>query len=170
MITCFNCNHTEPIGALFCSECGGNLIAGKQTPVTAEAKPHPIEPTYQDVSGPSPALHRQISLHILDHNKIIPLSGRTEYTLGRFSKGQPIMPDVDFTPFKAYKSGVSRLHASIKINGQEVSLRDLESTNGTYINDQLIPANEPHLIKNGDIISLGTLKIQVLITNNDLAD
>ena len=61
------------------------------------------------------------------------------------------------------RSGVSRLHASIKMNNMNFSLIDLGSANGTLLNGKKIPPNEPQRIKNEDIITLGKLKLQFLI-------
>jgi pSer/pThr/pTyr-binding forkhead associated (FHA) protein len=103
-----------------------------------------------------------ISLNILDRGYILPLIGREEYTLGRVSKGQSILPDIDLSPFDAYKAGVSRLHATLKIQGEYITVTDLGSSNGTYINGKTIPAHEPQPLRHGDILALGKLKIQIL--------
>ena len=69
----------------------------------------------------------------MDSGKILPLASRNEFTLGRLSEGQPIMPDIDLTPYQAYASGVSRLHAVVKRDASRVMVMDLGSSNGTYI-------------------------------------
>ena len=104
-----------------------------------------------------------ISLQILGTGQIISLEYAEEFTLGRISGKQPILPDVDLTPYQAYEEGVSRLHATIKITPEQVSITDLGSVNGTQVNDQSISAHDPHPLKNGDIISLGKFKAQIII-------
>ena len=59
----------------------------------------------------------------MDSGKILPLASRNEFTLGRLSEGQPIMPDIDLTPYQAYASGVSRLHAVVKRDANEFAVR-----------------------------------------------
>ena len=103
------------------------------------------------------------SLHLLDTGQVLPLSGRNEFTLGRISEGQPIMPDMDLSPYQAYASGVSRLHAVVKRDVQRVILMDLGSANGTYINGKRLTANVEQTLNHGDIVALGKLKIQVLL-------
>ncbi|MFC1879649.1 FHA domain-containing protein [Chloroflexota bacterium] len=106
-----------------------------------------------------------ISLNLLSAEKIIPLGERKEATLGRVSQGQPVIPDIDLTPFKAYEAGVSRMHASIKIKENLITIIDLASVNGTRINGKKISAHIPYPIKGGDILTLGRFKIQILLSN-----
>ncbi|MCS7010786.1 MAG: hypothetical protein NZL98_05420, partial [Anaerolineales bacterium] len=56
-----------------------------------------------------------LSLHIIESGQIIPLAEQTEFTLGRVAEGQPIVPDIDLSPYNAYANGVSRLHCAIKL-------------------------------------------------------
>jgi pSer/pThr/pTyr-binding forkhead associated (FHA) protein len=50
---------------------------------------------------------------------------------------------------------ISRVHAEIRINPESVQLVDLNSTNGTYVNDVRLSPNEPVSLQDGDIIRLG---------------
>jgi len=79
-------------------------------------------------------------------------------------EGQPILPDVDLSPFDAFSLGVSRLHAAIRIVNREVVVTDLGSSNGTRVNGQKIVPHVDYPINHGDIIAVGKLKIQVIIT------
>jgi pSer/pThr/pTyr-binding forkhead associated (FHA) protein len=86
--------------------------------------------------------------------------------LGRLSEGQPIMPDIDLTPYQAYASGVSRLHAVVKRDANNRALvMDLGSSNGTYVNGRRINPHVEEPLNHGDIVALGKLKIQVLLRN-----
>ncbi|HNR47531.1 MAG TPA: FHA domain-containing protein [Anaerolineaceae bacterium] len=167
MIICPNCHHHELPGAMFCSECGAQInLADTLTtqsirPSTADLPGAPAEAApIPPVSGMGDAI---VSLHILEAGKVIPLEGRTEFTLGRAAEGQPILPDIDLSSYDAYTLGVSRLHAAIKIIGQRVVMVDLGSSNGTRVNGQKIIPNGDFPLSHGDMLSLGKLKIQVLI-------
>ncbi len=154
-------------GVIFCSECGEQIIYPAM---------HGIKQDLDESSGlvtkdidPAnserhPKSNREpfISLLIVNSGHVIPLVGRDEFTLGRFDPNQPIQPDVDLNPHGAYQSGISRLHASIRID-QQVTLQDLGSFNGTKINGEEIPANVPHPLSHGDVLALGNLNIQVFI-------
>jgi pSer/pThr/pTyr-binding forkhead associated (FHA) protein len=170
MILCPNCHHQEVAGALFCSECGAQLILSDRLATqsiprnTSEILVPSLENTTSSVALPlvgSP--DAVVSLYLVDSGQIIHLAGRTEFTLGRVADNQPILPDVDFSLFEAYSQGVSRLHASLKIINLRVVITDLGSSNGTRVNGQKIMPHIDYLLNHGDVIALGKLKIQVLI-------
>ncbi len=177
MIICPNCRHDEIAGSLFCSECGAQLITtGHLTTHNIRRK---VSEPASSAKGPGPVTAASaaaaegetlISLNMLDSGEILSLSGRMEYTLGRVSEGQPILPDVDLTAFEAYAQGVSRLHASIKIINESVVIMDLGSSNGTRINGQKIVPHIEYPINHGDVIALGRLKIQALMRRKNTAN
>ncbi len=104
-----------------------------------------------------------LSLKMVNSGQIIPLAGQNEFTLGRITDGQPILPDIDLTPFEGYAEGVSRLHAAIRITERGVMIVDLGSSNGTRINGQKIVPNVNYPLKDGDMIALGRIKMQITI-------
>ena len=114
---------------------------------------------------PSTPINSWISLHLMDSGKILPLASRNEFTLGRLSEGQPIMPDIDLTPYQAYASGVSRLHVVVKRDANRIIIMDLGSSNGTYLNGRRLTPHVEEALNHGDVIALGKLKIQVLLRN-----
>lgn len=57
---------------------------------------------------------------------------------------------------------VSRYHAKITKEGDSFYLTDLNSTNGTYINDELLQTYQAKEIKFGDIIAFASIKYQFL--------
>lgn len=53
------------------------------------------------------------------------------------------------------ESGVSRLHARLDFTHEQVTITDLGSTNGTYVNRQRIEPHKPRRLRSGDVINLG---------------
>jgi len=166
MIVCSNCQHKNVAGAMFCAECGAQLD-GVETLVTQAITDEQIAEDLKKKSPRPEAIpaNSWISLHLMDSGKILPLASRNEFTLGRLSEGQPIMPDIDLTPYQAYASGVSRLHAVVKRDSERVLVMDLGSSNGTYVNGRRINPHVEESLSHGDILALGKLKIQVLLRN-----
>lgn len=173
MTVCSNCKSINIPGTVFCAECGSQLLHGDgngNTLVTQginTSKMPEAFPEHKDQHQQQVSLQVEMttwaSLHLLDTGQVFPLVDRNEFTLGRISDGQPIMPDIDFSAFKAYANGVSRLHAVLKRIGSRVAIMDLGSANGTYLNGRRLSPNLEHTINHGDIISLGKLKIQILL-------
>jgi pSer/pThr/pTyr-binding forkhead associated (FHA) protein len=116
-----------------------------------------------DDSFSKQALSSDLALYLIEAKQTLQLAGRAEYTLGRIAEGQPILPDVDLSPFDAYAQGVSRLHAALKINKNRVAIMDLGSSNGTRVNGQKIVPHVDYPISHNDQIALGKLRIQILM-------
>ncbi len=57
-------------------------------------------------------------------------------------------------------NGISRLHAEIDAEGDRLFLTDLNSTNGTYVNRQLISGRQP--IREGDIVHLADREFRLI--------
>lgn len=168
MIICSNCQHKNVAGAMFCAECGAQLD-GVETLITQAITDEDIEKELKTKAGrpeaPAVPANSWLSLHLMDSGKILPLASRSEFTLGRLSEGQPIMPDIDLTPYQAYASGVSRLHAVVKRDANRVMVMDLGSSNGTYLNGRRLNPHMEESLNHGDIVALGKLKIQILLRN-----
>lgn len=168
MIKCSNCQYENVSGTLFCAECGVQLD-GIETlttqSITQDQIAEDLKTRNAAMEPPSSPANSWISLHLMDSGKILPLASRTEFTMGRLSEGQPIMPDIDLTPYQAYASGVSRLHAVVKREADRTVVMDLGSSNGTYLNGRRLNPHTEEELKHGDVVALGKLKIQVLLRN-----
>jgi hypothetical protein len=57
---------------------------------------------------------------------------------------------------------ISRHHCQISVNGDEVTIMDLGSSNGTIVNGERITEEVP--INDGDLVQVGPLGFQVLLT------
>jgi hypothetical protein len=168
MIICKNCQHDNISGTLFCVECGAQLDGSEALTtqsINQEQIVDDLKKSPANIEPPSSPTNSWLSLHLMDSGKILPLATRNEFTLGRLSEGQPIMPDIDLTPYQAYASGVSRLHAVVKRDASRAVIMDLGSSNGTYLNGRRLNPHTEEGLKHGDVVALGKLKIQVLLRN-----
>lgn len=174
MIICPNCHHKEFPGALFCSECGARLISLDylNTQSIQKTTSDMLDQSKLGTEGETlksggnfqkPEANAELALFVIESKQTLQLAGRTEFTLGRVAEGQPILPDVDLSPFEAYSQGVSRLHAALKVHHDRVAIMDLGSSNGTRVNGQKIVPHVDYPVNQGDIIALGKLKIQIIL-------
>lgn len=106
---------------------------------------------------------KSVAVYFLDTGQVLELDNFREYTLGRLYEGQPMVPDIDLSPFKGYEWGISRFHASIRTNPDSIYITDLGSSNGTWHAGKRLEANQPYKLEHGDIIMLGKLRLQVLL-------
>lgn len=59
---------------------------------------------------------------------------------------------------------ISRQHAKITFEDNKAYIKDLNSTNGTYLNNERIEPNKKYRLRDGDILNLSTdVKLQVII-------
>lgn len=72
-------------------------------------------------------------------------------------------PHVDLSSFHAHERGVSRKHARISINNMRLTVADLGSTNGTFVNNEKLDPNVEYPIKAGDELRLGFLSLTLTV-------
>jgi CheY-like chemotaxis protein len=80
---------------------------------------------------------------------------------GRADDNHEVQPQIDLSDYRGQKLGVSRKHALMIARDNRVTIEDLGSSNGTYINGQQLAVRRPHRVREGDILQLGNLKLQV---------
>jgi pSer/pThr/pTyr-binding forkhead associated (FHA) protein len=84
------------------------------------------------------------------------------YVIGRSDENSDFTPDIDLTILNAQGKGVSRRHAALVRYQGAMHVLDLQSINGTYINNKRLQANIPYLLHGGDNIRFGTLELLVV--------
>lgn len=82
-----------------------------------------------------------------------------DYIVGRAGKG--VTPDVDLTPLGAADQGISRKHAALRVDGETLFIKDLNSTNFTYVEGKRLRGNEQLALKSGDRLQFGNLLLTI---------
>ncbi len=90
--------------------------------------------------------------------------GKNEITFGRGDLALVPPPDVDLATADGATLGVSRKHAVIRRIDERYFLEDLNSTNGTWLNENRLTPGQTYPINNGDQIRLGQLLVLVYFT------
>jgi len=100
------------------------------------------------------------NLVVLSSNQSISIPGGKEKILiGREDPVSGVFPDIDLEPHGGHESGVGRQHAQLVIIDGQFHLEDLDSINGTFVNKKRVPANQPHPLKDGDLVRLGKIEL-----------
>ncbi|NJR64347.1 MAG: FHA domain-containing protein [Leptolyngbyaceae cyanobacterium CRU_2_3] len=133
-------------------------MAADPTPVPAAVPstvPHvPANLPVQSTPTYSTQLQTQVArlLHVQTNTPVeLPI------TLTVIHLGKPndrIPPDVDVSGFPNSEI-VSRIHADIRVEGDNYYIEDVGSSNGTYINNSPLPSGNRHRLRPGDRIALG---------------
>src|SRR5512139_2116054 len=163
MVKCPYCQHQMMEGALFCDECGLSLWGDAQGEVSTR-KLEGDENEFSVKSGWGTATFQdlnQVIIHVRDAAEPVTIRPTSEYLIGRQDASSGIAPDLDLTDFGALEKGVSRLHAALRRGEDVLSIVDLDSANGTYLNGQRLAAHQPRLLRDGDEIRLGKLVLHI---------
>jgi ribosomal protein L40E len=121
-------------------------IAAEETapPLPVEAAAPPANPPTQ-----SPVRHL---LH-LQTNTVIEIQPQLQViNMGKPNDLTP--PDIDVSSFPCAEV-VSRVHANLRLEGENYYIEDAGSANGTYINHNVLARGNRHLLRPGDRIGLG---------------
>ncbi len=127
---CAFCGQDNPEDEAFCEACGQEL-SGK----TKRVDPGPMNSLPHDSFGPA-LTPEPIILVIGETHLKLNIEKRT--IIGRADPKRSRDPDIDLTAYGARAHGVSRHHIQIEREDKILKITDLESTNGTYVNDDKV--------------------------------
>jgi ribosomal protein L40E len=127
--------------------------------IVRPAEPFPVTilsvPEFE-ILATSARTQLQVSAHQLRHlqtNTTLEIPPHLQVVhLGKPNEQTP--PDIDVSGFPCAEV-VSRIHANIRMEEQSYYIEDVGSANGTYINHNILPKGNRHLLRSGDRISLG---------------
>ncbi len=184
MTSCGICGYDNVANTLFCEECGATL-----TPPVAPAPPPPqsaplfarvverpvtggIEaarpgeqdaeaPAITDAPGPDGAAPRATATYLTSESgRRLEVPAQDVVIVGREDMRSGIRPDVDLTLDGASAAGVSRRHCRLLRGVDGWRVEDLMSTNYTVLNGKALPAHTPTLVRDGDELRLGKLRLR----------
>lgn len=168
MIRCYECGASQFEGALFCTECGLSLLA---PPYKTDTDVLPFTHLLHRTPPPPPLEHTRVALEeeksltiiipSCRQRLILPL--RENIQVGRADEEGDFYPDLDLTEYNGGQKGISRHHAVFEASESGVVLIDLDSTNGTYLNNFRLPGKRPYLVKDGDEIRFGELLVHIFV-------
>lgn len=168
MIECPYCGHKHRPGTLFCSECGLYLPTGgplrtdlltEDELATSQTKCAVGEP----VKETDEALLVPLHIKVLPTGRQVQLPSKAEVHIGRLDIAHGIFPDLDLTPDGGLEGGVSRRHCKIHQRSPTYLVEDVGSANGTFLNGKRLTPYLPHVLKDGDELQLGHIKLEITI-------
>jgi pSer/pThr/pTyr-binding forkhead associated (FHA) protein len=152
-VVCPSCGAENLPGTLFCIQCGTYLPSGG---------PLRTEPLPEQEEG-RPARPRQ---EVLNTGRKVLLSADREILVGRLDAARGIFPELDMTTDGGLEQGVSRRHARIYTREGTCFVEDLDSVNGTFLNEERITPYLPYAFRDGDLLMFGTMRLKVHIYPN----
>ena len=164
MKTCPYCAHENREGVLYCEECGHPLAGDQESALSTSQLIEQEQSGFQGrVAWGTAHFTREarIVVRIRDHADSLMLDPSEETVIGRTDAKSDQVPDLDLAAYGAAEQGVSRRHAMIRRGEDTLTLVDLDSTNGTFLNGQRLLPRQPRVLRDGDEIRLGRLVFHV---------
>ncbi len=162
---CANCKRDNPEGTVICIYCGEPV-----DPTLLQRQANTREFGEEDAGENQPRWGSarfdeqvRLILRVVEQGQIIEaqVNKNEGIILGRFDPETGMAPDVDLTAFNAAELGVSRRHARLDIQQDSLRITDLGSANSTFLNGLRLVHHQPRILRDGDEIRLGHLKLQI---------
>lgn len=153
MQLCPHCGVENLEGVIFCKNCGIALA-----PVPLSTRRLGGDP---DQGGTTDQLSSEsvLILQVGQEEQPLMVQIRSEVILGRVTEQSENTTFINLTPYGAEDLGVSRRHCRLLRDQKAVYLMDLNSTNGTRLNGESLPAAVEKRLRDGDEIMLGRMKL-----------
>ncbi len=165
MAKCPQCNHENHEGAVVCIYCGEvidpiTLSQQTQTRNLGESERGENFPRWGAARFDE---QTKLIFRVVESGQIIQvqITGIEGAILGRYDPVSQTRPEVDLTGHRADELGVSRQHARLTIQDGSIYITDLAAANATYLNGLRLQAHQPRILRDGDEVRLGHLKLQV---------
>ncbi|PJF22375.1 MAG: hypothetical protein CUN56_06290 [Phototrophicales bacterium] len=184
---CVNCGYENRVGIVFCENCGEPIEIDMRQPVSStrgisqslveHIDDDPADTVRVDVD----AVVQREGTSVFDKHMMLrlevdglpegllfrPYEGR-DMILGRRDPQANYIPDIDLMPYGGYSMGISRRHAVLHLSGKRLTIRDLGSSNGTFINGTQLDSKEAHQLRDGDRLRLGNMVFTVYFDDSQL--
>lgn len=151
-----NTTGTPPVPLHPCVNCGRELNADDSFCAWCGTKqPAP--------SGSQRVTARLVVVGTTEMDAQFAISAQGESLIGRLDPNRGIHPEVDLSRYDP-SARVSRRHARIIVQNNQYLIEDLNSSNGTFINNQvrLVP-RQPHQLNSGDEVRLGETRLKFVV-------
>lgn len=167
-IVCEKCSSINPADQVVCRVCGTLLSQSARRGVFDTVMLDDESRSPDEVFRGSVTLVLYMPSTSLAY-RLQPQFYEREMIIGRGDGGATLQPDVDLNEQDGAKLGVSRVHLAIHYNADNatVSVTDLRSANGTFINSQRLHPHEVRVLRHGDELRLARLLFQVYFQSDD---
>lgn len=156
MQLCPNCAYSNREGEMFCSKCGIALGA-----ISVSTKQLDDDQSDLGAGGTHLSNDKVILLHFVGYDDPVALQIDREIVLGREGASTDTIIGFNLEPFGAVNSGVSRRHAILSRDGMQLFIRDIGSTNHTFLNGDQLAVDHNYALRDGDELTLGRLQLKL---------
>jgi ribosomal protein L40E len=110
-----------------------------------------------------------ITLFIPGYEKPLSVELAKEMRIGRSSQNTE-SPEIDLSDYNAAALGISRRHARLTMQDDGLTIEDLDSSNGTWLNERPLSSGTQYVIHNGDCIRLAQMFIYMFFDEQGITE
>ena len=166
---CTQCGHINPHGALYCEKCFALLLdthpVSSQTmtidPSTlglaVQAKRSQVTDRLAQAEKLNP---HTVALYVASRSEPLIVVVVQQAILGRVAPHDAHVR-IDLSHYDGLDKGVSRQHATLKRTNNKLMIEDLGSSNGTWLNGELLQPYQPATLVSGARLRLGQLELEI---------
>ena len=163
---CPHCKRINPKDAIICEHCREPFEPVSDKNSTTLDVDRKTKIFQEDLAGKIEMGRREppaegLAIYLAKHPQPIAICLEKEFVIGRLTEATNENV-VDLSAYKAFDLGVSRRHATIRRAGKGYNIIDLNSSNGTWVNERILPPLQPTPLKSGSQIRLGQMQIYVV--------
>jgi hypothetical protein len=165
MIKCPTCGEEAMEGALLCKQCGTYFPTGghlSTDPLNEEHIKTPVafpRPSFDTVPLGSTLILRDQDN---DREFVVPRK-MSSALIGRNDRLAGLLVDINLADEEGKTHGISRRHARIRFVNERYLIEDLESLNGSFLNDRKLVPFIPEILHDGDTLRLGSISFSVVL-------
>jgi hypothetical protein len=162
MQPCLYCAHHNRAGSLLCENCGNAILDNDTLMRSTKTVPLPANDVWTGEGTTQIESHQSVLLHVHEaQSPILIKPTHRALIIGRAATTSELKVAIDLTAYGAYERGVSRIHAMMKRENGTLTIEDMGSANGTYVNGHTLIPGQRFLLRHGDEVRLGQLVTQI---------
>lgn len=161
MFKCSNCGTPYTLNDSECEVCGHVLFDPQRSTVALQIDPTVLRLRHTQVSTSACHPQKSVALVVRGIVERFIFEEGTEIVLGRTDWITTDPKHFDLTRYGGQDKGVSRTHALLRFTGEAITVTDLGSSNGTFLNTQRLEPNAPQAVHTEDKLMLGSLSMIV---------
>lgn len=156
---CPDCGNENRIGVLLCGKCGADLYEVLLERVATKQLSRFQTREFLASGGAAPSSNPMVA-YVSGYESPLAIERRANLVLGRGTREADGV-DIDLSDYGAQDLGVSRRHARFDAHTHAPTITDIDSTNGVFVNESRIPANQAFAVRSGDEIKLGRMVMRL---------
>jgi hypothetical protein len=158
---CVSCKFANPLDATVCVRCGTPLVPLLTASLTPNVPNFSVQLTSPDFKQFDELVTADTLLFVIAGTEVsFPVKKNNSIMLGREISGDN-SSQINLSQYNAFFLGVSRQHVVIEISGSSYFVRDLESTNGTWLNERKLVPHDAYPLHTGDLLRLGQMGLYI---------